>query len=82
MSSSEFAGGQQDTLVIRMDTVRAKGQRLTWAGGATMVWILLILGVVVGLAIMGAPSDTGCAAGWLFILLVVVLGFVILTGTH
>jgi hypothetical protein len=47
-----------------------------------MVWILLILGVVVGLAIMGAPSDTGCAAGWLFILLVVVLGFVILTGTH
>ena len=65
-----------------MDTVRAKGQRLTSAGGVTMVWVLVILGVLVGLAIMSQPNDVGCLGGWLFILLVVGLGSVALIGAH
>ena len=44
--------------------------------------VILVIGIVVGLAIMSQPNDLGCLGGWLFILLVVVLCVVILTGAN
>jgi hypothetical protein len=47
------------------------------------IWLVAILGVVVSLAFMGDwESDGGGCGGCLLLIIVVVLGFAILTGTH
>jgi hypothetical protein len=47
-----------------------------------MVLILVIIGILVGLAIMSQPNDLSCCSGWLFILFVIVLFVVIATGAN
>ena len=47
-----------------------------------MLSVLVILGVLVGLAIMSQPNDLSCCAGWFFILVIILLVAVIAAGAN